>query len=216
MSRVFSRVWSPRPNLEHLRNQAKDLLREWQRDRPDAQLADAQHAIARDYGFASWPKLKAHVESVMEERAAPVPAVESPFSGTWIANLAESTRHPAQLFQRATLRLAVDGNAMTITQCTITASGEEENSRHVLQIDGEEHAGDRSNRYALVARWLGPRVVETVARRAGHVVGAGTYEVSADGLRLTVSAAAPSANADGWRSDAAQTIVFDRAAGDGR
>jgi len=28
MSRVFSRVWSPRPNLEHLRNQAKDLLRE--------------------------------------------------------------------------------------------------------------------------------------------------------------------------------------------
>jgi hypothetical protein len=29
-------------------------------------------------------------------------------------------------------------------------------------------------------------------------------------------AAAPSANADGWRSDAAQTIVFDRAAGDGR
>ena len=27
-------------------------------------LADAQHVIARDYGFASWPKLKEHVESL--------------------------------------------------------------------------------------------------------------------------------------------------------
>jgi hypothetical protein len=26
-------------------------------------LADAQHVIARDYGFASWPKLKEHVEA---------------------------------------------------------------------------------------------------------------------------------------------------------
>src|SRR5262249_39985311 len=29
----------------------------------DAKLADAQHVIARDYGFASWPKLKEHVHS---------------------------------------------------------------------------------------------------------------------------------------------------------
>jgi hypothetical protein len=27
-----------------------------------SQLADAQHAVAREYGFASWPKLKAYVE----------------------------------------------------------------------------------------------------------------------------------------------------------
>src|ERR1700733_3370805 len=51
-----------RPNLRHLRDQAKDLLRA----RKAASLADAQFQIARLYGFASWPKLKAHVESFEE------------------------------------------------------------------------------------------------------------------------------------------------------
>jgi len=52
------------PNLDHLRKQAKERLRELQRRNPDAKLADAQHATAREYGFASWPKLRSHVESL--------------------------------------------------------------------------------------------------------------------------------------------------------
>jgi hypothetical protein len=51
-----------RPNLQHLKNQAKDLLRVGSA----SSLADAQFQIARSYGFASWPKLKAHVESLGE------------------------------------------------------------------------------------------------------------------------------------------------------
>jgi ankyrin repeat protein len=51
-----------RPNLQHLKNQAKDLLRAG----GAASSADAQFQIARLYGFASWPKLKAHVESLGE------------------------------------------------------------------------------------------------------------------------------------------------------
>src|SRR5246500_4736129 len=47
------------PNLRHLKDQAKDLLKAG----AAASLADAQFQIARLYGFASWPKLKAHVES---------------------------------------------------------------------------------------------------------------------------------------------------------
>ena len=66
------------PNLEQLRKQAKDLLQSYrsgdtaataeigQFDRtPDAAsfaLNDAQRVIARSYGFASWPKLKAFVD----------------------------------------------------------------------------------------------------------------------------------------------------------
>jgi hypothetical protein len=50
------------PNLRHLRDQAKDLLRAGR----GTSLADAQFQIARLYGFASWPKLKAHVESYKE------------------------------------------------------------------------------------------------------------------------------------------------------
>jgi ankyrin repeat protein len=51
-----------RPNLEHLKKQAKDLLRTLQQSDAAAKLADAQHQLARDYGFASWPKLKEHVD----------------------------------------------------------------------------------------------------------------------------------------------------------
>jgi hypothetical protein len=50
------------PSLRHLKNQAKDLLRAGHAD----SLTDAQYKIACLYGFASWPKLKAHVESLEE------------------------------------------------------------------------------------------------------------------------------------------------------
>jgi hypothetical protein len=48
------------PDLRHLKDQAKDLLKAGQAPT----LAKAQFQIARQYGFASWPKLKAHVESL--------------------------------------------------------------------------------------------------------------------------------------------------------
>ncbi|MGE3241137.1 MAG: ankyrin repeat domain-containing protein [Pirellulales bacterium] len=51
-----------RPSIEHLKNQAKDLLRAG----GATSLTAAQREIARQYGFASWPKLNAHVESVTE------------------------------------------------------------------------------------------------------------------------------------------------------
>jgi ankyrin repeat protein len=51
-----------RPDLRHLKDQAKDLLKAGQAD----SLTGAQYKIARLYGFASWPRLKAHVESLEE------------------------------------------------------------------------------------------------------------------------------------------------------
>ena len=48
-----------RPSLEQLKKQAKERLQAM----PGATLADAQFALAREYGFESWPKLKHHVES---------------------------------------------------------------------------------------------------------------------------------------------------------
>jgi hypothetical protein len=48
------------PDLRHLKDQARDLLRAGQAP----SLARAQFQVARNYGFASWPKLKAHVESL--------------------------------------------------------------------------------------------------------------------------------------------------------
>lgn len=72
-----------RPNLEHLKKQARLLLREsLQGDAAAAErlrdagvqlpavqpkLADALHAIAREYGFDTWSSLKGHVESSSED-----------------------------------------------------------------------------------------------------------------------------------------------------
>lgn len=53
-----------RPSLEHLKNEAKDRLRDLRSRDPDAQLAHAQLLVARNYGFASWRKLKAFVDAV--------------------------------------------------------------------------------------------------------------------------------------------------------
>jgi 1-acyl-sn-glycerol-3-phosphate acyltransferase len=49
-----------RPNLRHLKGQAKDLLARG----AATSIADAQFQIARRYGFASWPRLKAHVDAI--------------------------------------------------------------------------------------------------------------------------------------------------------
>jgi hypothetical protein len=51
-----------RPSLRHLKDRAKDLLAAGGAE----SLTDAQFRIARLYGFASWPKLKAHVDSLEE------------------------------------------------------------------------------------------------------------------------------------------------------
>ena len=51
-----------RPNLQHLKDQAKDLVKAG----AAKSITDAQFKIARLYGFPSWPKLKAHVESLEE------------------------------------------------------------------------------------------------------------------------------------------------------
>jgi ankyrin repeat protein len=55
-------VLPERPNLRHLKNQAADLLAA----KRATSVADAQLQVARSYGFASWPKLKAHIELTAE------------------------------------------------------------------------------------------------------------------------------------------------------
>ena len=70
-----------RPNLEHLKKQARELLNERLASDPAAvarfaafsitsdppKLADALHVIAREYGFATWPALKLRLEAGSEE-----------------------------------------------------------------------------------------------------------------------------------------------------
>ena len=57
-----SRQLPDRPDLRHLKDQAKDLLEAG----AAATISEAQFKIARLYGFASWPRLKAYVDSLEE------------------------------------------------------------------------------------------------------------------------------------------------------
>ena len=52
----------PRPNLNWLKNRAKEKLREMRLENPAAKLSAAQLVVARDYGFSSWRELAAHVK----------------------------------------------------------------------------------------------------------------------------------------------------------
>jgi ankyrin repeat protein len=63
----------PRPNLEWLRKTAKKKLGELQSRQPGSKLADAQLALAREYGFSSWRALKSHVDAQLRAPAAELP-----------------------------------------------------------------------------------------------------------------------------------------------
>lgn len=58
-----------KPSLGFLRQEAKDLLAALRESRPDATLAEAQQALAAEYGLRDWTALK----SEAERRAAEVP-----------------------------------------------------------------------------------------------------------------------------------------------
>src|SRR5262245_32745709 len=84
MSEPTSRL-PARPSLEQLRKQAKELLRAFRAGEPDSvrrlsaviprlsdpsrsddvNLADAQFALAREYGFENWVKLMRQVEAIV-------------------------------------------------------------------------------------------------------------------------------------------------------
>ena len=80
------------PNVQYLKKQAKALLRDFHQGKPDAiekftalqlkappKLSDAQHLIARDYGFDSWSKLKERVESLAEKTDDPLELARKAF-----------------------------------------------------------------------------------------------------------------------------------------
>jgi tetratricopeptide (TPR) repeat protein len=58
-----------RPNLEHLRKEAKQRLKTMRLDDSGATLAAAQLAVAREYGFTSWRRLVAYVKSQADKKS---------------------------------------------------------------------------------------------------------------------------------------------------
>jgi hypothetical protein len=94
-----------RPSLARLRAQARALQRGCRACEPDAlarlaavfpeqaaaspALSKAQTVVAREYGFASWPKLKAHVEAAVAEATVPAVSDAEALADRWFS-LAEA------------------------------------------------------------------------------------------------------------------------------
>jgi len=58
-------------SLEYLKKLAKDRLQELRRADPQAKLATALLAVARDHGFSSWRALKAEIEQRQTRNTPP-------------------------------------------------------------------------------------------------------------------------------------------------
>jgi ankyrin repeat protein len=98
-----------RPNLRHLKDQAKELLKAG----GAASLAKAQLQIARQYGFASWPKLKAHVDSLTE-----IGELKLAIDNNDLAEMKRMmTRNPA--LHRAPLGYGKNGSLTWVAECRV-------------------------------------------------------------------------------------------------
>jgi ankyrin repeat protein len=86
MSSPFRRALPSHPDLDQQRTQAKELVRAWRADHPEAvarvravlpdkpriTLSDAQFVLAREYGFTNWSALRDHIEAIECTRATPL------------------------------------------------------------------------------------------------------------------------------------------------
>jgi hypothetical protein len=130
-----------------------------------------------------------------------------PFTGTWKANVAKSHCDPNHQFESATLRFAVNGDAVSLTHAGVNMKGEQETGTTALHADGTPRAASPQARNVLVTtRWVGSHVLETVAMKEGELVGHGRYEVSGDGQTLTAKVS----GIDSSGTPFSQVIVFDR------
>jgi len=108
-----------RPNLDHLRKQAKALLPDLRKENPAARLADAQLAIARKSGFANWPGLARHVEQLR--------ALE----GEWTFERLEIDGNTAPAAMAGEAKLLIDGDRFRMESVEATYEG-------VFNIDVEQ------------------------------------------------------------------------------
>ena len=104
-----SRPLPERPNLRHLKDQAKDLLKAG----AATSVADAQFKIARLYGFASWPRLKAHIDA-LEEIEQLKQAIDA---NDLVRVKTLMTRNPS--LHRAPLGYGKDGPLTWVAECRI-------------------------------------------------------------------------------------------------
>jgi ankyrin repeat protein len=152
------------PNLDWLRKQAK-RLDELRRESPQAKLAEAQFALAGEYGFSSWRALKAHVDSLTVEGRLFEAARSGDVAG--IATLLDT--HPEHLHARTRpyghtlLHVAAENGHLAAVDLLLDRG---------LDVN-ERDSGDNSYPMHWAAAEGHLEVVRRLADAGGDVVGKG-------------------------------------------
>jgi ankyrin repeat protein len=160
-----SRSLPDAPNLDWLRKEAKRLLAELRKSHPTTKLADAQFDLAKQYGFASWRTLKAHIDSLTIEGQL----FEDARTGDVQAFATLLDKHPNKLYARkppyewSLLHVAAHSGQLAIVDLLL---------KRGLDVNTREK-GD--NTYAM--HWAAAAghldVVRRLADAGGDVVGHG-------------------------------------------
>jgi ankyrin repeat protein len=135
------------PSLEHLRKQAKQLLRavrsgdaqaleqvrEFHAESADFSLADAQRVVARGHGFGGWAPLKSHLAVIDRYRWEPAPSPASSPADAFLrlVVLDYADWRPSHLARAESLVAAVAGTNLY----TAAAAGDADTARRVLDAE---------------------------------------------------------------------------------
>lgn len=151
------RILPQAPNLDYLKQQAKDLLAALREKDPNTRLSDAQRTVAELYGFRTWPELKAEVE-----RARSNPAVFDAETAARIASafglgaITEPAIHIATDVQGASVRMQTEAGRW--------------HAHGVMDGMTEEHA-EESIRLMDAARAAGVKTPRAVRTSSGSLIG---------------------------------------------
>ena len=177
------------PSLEHLRQQAKDLLDALRETEPDASLADAQRALAKQFGFRTWADLKHEVDRLREGPELADPDLVAAIARTFdLGDVAAPGVVVARELSRPVLRIETDAGRWE-ARGLLPWMTDEQIGRGIGLMEAAASAGvrtptpKRSGRGALAeevggSRWrvnawvdLGPGIVKPVARSIAFEIG---------------------------------------------
>ncbi len=159
-----------RPDLEHLKNQAKKRLQALRRTDPTARLADAQYALAKEYGFTSWRALKAQVDR-SSQAAGAVGAVQNGDLDTLNRLIDDDpTLVNAAVEDREVRAIPTDTRAMRLLHVAV-AENQSEAARLLLQRGADPDLRNADGRTPLHdSLELGRFDIETLLREHGATV----------------------------------------------
>ena len=115
-------------------------------------------------------------------------AAQSPFVGSWSADLSQSRLDPKIPIRGAEVTISVAGNVVTLSNSVVMPSGATIQERETLRADGTETAATNPGTIGMVhvANWLGPHVLAFITKKGDQNIVLITYEVSPNGRTLTV------------------------------